>query len=161
LMSMVGTLLLIACGNVANLLVARAAARQREIAIRISIGASRGAVVRLVLMESLVLSLAGAAFGLLLSSWCAALLLRALPFENAADVFSTTPDGRVLFFTLAVSIATGLLFGVLPAVQSLRPDVAPVLKNEAGSVIGGRHVLLRKGLVAAQIALSLLLLIGT
>jgi predicted permease len=161
LMSMVGTLLLIACGNVANLLVARAAARQREIAIRISIGASRGAVVRLVLMESLILSLAGAAFGLLLSSWCAALLLRALPFENAADVFSTTPDGRVLFFTLAVSIATGLLFGVLPAVQSLRPDVAPVLKNEAGSVIGGRHVLLRKGLVAAQIALSLLLLIGT
>ncbi|MCU1291456.1 MAG: hypothetical protein JWP08_306 [Bryobacterales bacterium] len=161
LMGMVGTLLLIACGNVANLLVARAAARQREIAIRISIGAGRAAVVRLVLIESIVLSLAGAAFGLLLSSWCAALLLRALPFENAADVFSTTPDARVLFFTLAVSLVTGLLFGVLPAMQSLRPDVGPVLKNETGAVIGRRHVLLRKGLVAAQIALSLLLLIGT
>ncbi|MBV9442669.1 MAG: FtsX-like permease family protein, partial [Acidobacteriaceae bacterium] len=161
LMAMVGTLLLIACGNVANLLVARAAARQREIAIRLSLGASKRAVIRLVLLESVVLSFLGAALGLLVAWWSGSLLLRLLPFEGAANAIAVTPDKRVLLFTLGISLVTALVFGALPAMQAANPDVAPVLKAEATAVVGGRSVLLRKGLVAAQISLSLLLLVGT
>jgi predicted permease len=160
LMSMVGTLLLIACTNVANLLVARAAMRQKEIAIRLSLGASKMDIMRLVLVESLMLSFAGGAFGLLIASWAGSLLLRILPFENVERVFSTTPDARVLLFTFGLSVITALLFGLLPAIQATRPELAPTLKNEANSVIGSGHVKLRKGMVAAQISLSLLLLIG-
>jgi predicted permease len=160
LMAMVGTLLLIACGNVANLLVARAATREREISIRLSLGASKTAIFRLVFIESLMLSLVGGGLGLLVASWTGALLLRFLPFENVGQVFSTSPDGRILLFTLALSVITALVFGSLPALQIARPDVISTLKSEASSVIGSGHVRLRKGLVAAQISLSLLLLIG-
>ncbi len=160
LMAMVGTLLLIACGNVANLLVARAATRQREISIRLSLGASKGAIFRLILIESLLLSVAGGALGLLVAAWSGSLLLRFLPFENSGRAFSTSADIRVLLFTLALSILTALVFGSLPALQITKPDVASTLKNEAASVIGSGHVKLRKALVAAQISLSLLLLIG-
>ncbi|MGI8960371.1 MAG: ABC transporter permease, partial [Bryobacteraceae bacterium] len=160
LMAMVGTLLLIACGNVANLLVARAATRQREISIRLSLGASKGAIFRLVLIESLLLSIAGGGLGLLVASWTGSLLLRFLPFENVGQVFSTSPDSRVLMFTLALSVLTAVIFGSLPALQIAKPDVVSTLKNEATSVIGSGHVKLRKALVAAQISLSLLLLIG-
>ncbi len=161
LMAMVGTLLLIACGNVANLLVARAAGRQREIAIRLSLGANKRAVVRLVLLESAVLSLTGAALGLLVAWWSGSLLLQFLPFEGAANAIPATPDERVLLFTLAISVLTALIFGAVPAIQAAKPDIAYVLKTEATSVIGGGHVMIRKGLVAAQISLSLLLLVGT
>ncbi len=160
LMAMVGTLLLIACGNVANLLVARAATRQREISIRLSLGASKRAIFRLVLIESLLLSLTGGALGLLVAAWSGAVLLRFLPLENAGQVFSTSPDARILLFTLALSVITALVFGSLPALQIAKPDVASTLKNEATSVIGSGHVKLRKALVTAQISLSLLLLIG-
>jgi predicted permease len=160
LMAMVGTLLLIACGNVANLLVARAATRQREISIRLSLGASKGAIFRLVLIESLLLSIVGGGLGLLVASWTGSLLLRFLPFENVGQVFSTSPDSRVLLFTLALSVLTAVIFGSLPALQIAKPDVVSTLKNEATSVIGSSHVKLHKALVAAQISLSLLLLIG-
>ena len=160
LMSMVGLVLLIACANVANLLMARAPARQREIAIRLALGASRGRIVRQLVVESLLLSLAGGALGLLVAIWTADLLLRALPFERAASTFSSSPDGRVLLFALAISLATGVLFGLLPAWQTARPHVVRALKEEGGSVTVGGHVRLRKGLVAAQVALSLLLLVG-
>jgi predicted permease len=160
LMAMVGTLLLIACTNVANLLVARAATRQREIAIRLSLGASNGAIIRLVMTESLLLSFAGGMFGLLIASWTGSLLIRILPFQDAAQVFTTTPDLRVLLFTFGLSALTALLFGLIPALQSTRPELAPTLKSEATSLIGSGHVKLRKGMVAAQIALSLLLLVG-
>jgi predicted lysophospholipase L1 biosynthesis ABC-type transport system permease subunit len=160
LMGMVGTLLLIACGNVANLLVARAATRQREISIRLSLGASKAAIFRLVLIESLVLSVVGGGLGLLVASWSGSLLLRFLPFENTGQVFSTSPDSRILLFTLSLSVLTALVFGALPALQIAKPDVVSTLKNEAASAIGSGHVKLRKALVAAQISLSLLLLIG-
>lgn len=160
LMAMVGTLLLIACANVANLLVARAAMRQREIAIRFSLGATSGAIVRLVLIESLLLSLMGGAFGLLIASWTGSLLIHILPFQDVEKVFSTTPDSRMLLFTFGLSALTALVFGLIPALQATRSELAPTLKSEATSVIGSGHVKLRKGMVAAQIALSLLLLVG-
>jgi len=160
LMAMVGTLLLIACGNVANLLVARAATRQKEIAIRLSLGATKRAIMRLVLIESLVLSLGGGALGLLVAAWSGSLLLRLLPMETFSQVVSTTPDGRVLLFTLVLSVATAVVFGLTPALQTARPNVVATLKNESRSVAGGGQVALRKGMVAAQISLSLLLLIG-
>ncbi len=97
---------------------------------------------------------------MLVASWSGAALLRFLPLENATQVFSTSPDARILLFTLGLSVITALVFGSLPALQIAKPDVASTLKNEATSVIGSGHVKLRKALVAAQISLSLLLLIG-
>ncbi|MBP1634217.1 MAG: hypothetical protein H6Q10_791 [Acidobacteria bacterium] len=160
LMSMVGLVLLIACANVANLLVARAPARQREIAIRLALGASRGRIVRQLLVESLLLSLVGGAAGVLVAAWTADLLLRALPFERAVATLSSTPDARVLAFALGVSLLTGVLFGLVPAWQTARPRLVPALKEESGAVSAVGHVRLRKGLVVAQVALSLLLLVG-
>jgi predicted permease len=161
LMCMVGTLLLIACGNIANLLVARAVARQKEISIRISLGASQGAIIRLVLLESLLLSIAGGMLGLVVSSWTGALLLRALPFDDTTQLFNSGPDLRVLIFTIGLSIVTAIVFGLLPAFQATHPDTFTTLKNEAGSVsASGGQLRLRKVLVTAQISLSLLLLIG-
>lgn len=159
LMAMVGTLLLIACANVANLLIARGAAKRREIAVRVSVGASTWAIVRMVLIESLVLSLAGGALGLLIASWSASILLRVLPAQTFASLISTSPDLRVLLFTLAVSIVTAMVFGLAPALQIARPDPAATLKNESRSLTTG-HLKLRKGMVTAQMALSLLLLVG-
>ena len=159
LMAMVGTLLLIACGNLANLLVARAASRQREIAVRLSVGASAMAIIRMILVESFVLSVTGGGLALLIASWSSSILLRVLPFETFANVISTKTDMRVLLFTLALSVATAVLFGSVPALQAARPDLIKTLKSEAKSVVGGQ-LKLRKVMVAAQIALSLLLLIG-
>jgi putative ABC transport system permease protein len=159
LMAMVGTLLLIACGNVANLLIARGAARQKETAVRLSLGASTFAIIRLVLIESIALSLAGGALGLLMASWSGSILMQVLPFNTFAPLISTSPDKRILFFTFAVSVVTAVLFGLIPALQIAKPDLMKTLKNEARAVIGGQ-LKLRKGMVTAQIALSLLLLIG-
>jgi predicted permease len=161
LMGMVGLILLIACANVANLLIARAAGRQKEIAVRLSVGAGRGRIVRQLVVESLVLSSLGGAAGLLVSSWLGSLLLRALPLEDAARSLSPDPDARVALFALTVSVFTGLLFGLVPAIQAARPDLVGTLKHEAGTVVGGApQVRFRKGLVVAQVSLSLLLLIG-
>jgi predicted permease len=161
LMGMVGLVLLIACANVANLLLARGAARQKEVAIRLALGASRGAIVRQRLVESLVLSAAGAALGLAVSWWTGALLLKMLPFDEAARTLSATPDVRVTAFALGAAVLTAILFGLAPALQSTRPALTTTLKDESGSVVGGTgHARFRKGLVVAQVGLSVLLLAG-
>ncbi|MDX2152782.1 MAG: ABC transporter permease [Bryobacteraceae bacterium] len=158
---LVAVVLLIACTNVANLLLARAAARSREVAIRSALGASRGQLVRQLFVESTLLALAGGAAGLLLASWLTRGLVQFLPYDPATLSLSTNPDTRVLLFTAAVTIATAFLFGLLPAFRGARVAAATTLKEEAGSVTGGHgHVRLRKTFVALQVALSSLLLIG-
>ncbi|OLC80780.1 MAG: hypothetical protein AUH72_11035 [Acidobacteria bacterium 13_1_40CM_4_65_8] len=161
LMGMVGMVLLIACANVANLLLARGAARQKEVAIRIALGASRGAIVRQRLVESLLLAAAGGVLGLAFAWWTGALLVKALPFTEAARTLSAVPDVRVIAFALAAALITAILFGLAPAMQSTRPVLTSTLKDEAGSVVGGTgHARFRKGLVIAQVGLSVLLLAG-
>ena len=161
LMGMVGLVLLIACANVANLLLARASARQREVAVRLAMGASRGRLIRQFLVESIVLSVFGGLLGLVFSSWTANLLLQADPGRDAARVFSADPDLRVAGFAMALSLLTGIVFGLVPALQATRPDLFPTLKSEGGNLASGsRAFRFRKGLVIAQVALSLLLLIG-
>ena len=158
LLAIVGLLLLIACANVANLLLARAVARQREIAVRLAIGAGRWVLVRQLVAESMVLSLTGGAAGVLLSWWIAAALLAGIP----DGPISATPDLRVLAFTAGLSILTGLLFGLVPAWQATSPHLALTLKDQAGSVSQDRgQVGLRKVLVVSQVSLSLLMLIAS
>jgi predicted permease len=161
LMGMVGLVLLIACANVANLLMARASSRQKEIAVRLALGASRGRLVRQLLVESVVFSIAGGLLGIGFAVWSGALILRALPSGDAARVLTADPDLRIGLFALGLALVTGLVFGLVPAMQSTRPQLAPTLKNETAAVAGGTAPFrLRKGLVVAQVALSLLLLIG-
>ena len=161
LMGMVGLVLLIACANVANLLLARGAARHKEVAIRLALGASRGAIVRQRLLESLLLAAAGAAAGLAVAWWTGSLLLRTLPFDEAARTLTAAPDLRVTAFALAASLLTAILFGLAPALQSTRPALTSTLKDESGSVVGGTgHARFRKSLVVAQVCLSVLLLAG-
>jgi predicted permease len=131
------------------------------VAIRLALGASRGAIIRQRLIESLVLSAAGAVLGLAFAWWTGALLLKTLPFEEAARTMTAVPDARVTAFAMSVACLTALLFGLAPALQSTRPVLTSTLKDEAGSVIGGTgHALFRKGLVVAQVGLSVLLLAG-
>jgi predicted permease len=161
LMGMVGLVLLIACANVANLLLARGSSRQKELAVRLAMGAARRRLVQQLLVESLVLALAGGAMGVLVSAWVGRALIAALPFEDAARTLSADPDLRVGLFALALSIFTGVVFGIIPALQTTRVAVAATLKNEAAAVIGGSGPFqFRRVLVVAQIALSLLLLVG-
>lgn len=161
LMAMVGLVLLIACANVANLLMARAAARQKEIAIRLSLGARRGQVIRQLLIESLILSAAGAAGGLLLATWTSGFLLHLLPEQMAQGGISSALDLRVLGFALVLSIATAVLFGLVPAFQATRPSLVPALKDQvSGSRTTWGGLRIRRALVVAQVALSLLLLFG-
>ncbi|MGO4884721.1 MAG: ABC transporter permease [Bryobacteraceae bacterium] len=159
LLAMVGTLLLIACANVANLLIARSQGRQKEISIRLALGATRGALMRLIMGESLLIAAASGALGLLLSNWIAELLVRMLPFNNIGAAIQTSPDWRVLSFTAAVSLLAALLAGFAPALQSTRPDLAPALKNESRTAsLGLGQTRFRRGLISAQVALSFLLL---
>jgi predicted permease len=161
LMGMVGLVLLIACANVANLLLARGSSRQKELAVRLALGAGRRRLVQQLLVESVLLSLAGGAVGVLVSAWVGRALIAALPFEDAVRTLTADPDLRVGAFALALSLLTGILFGILPALQTTRVGLAATLKNEAGAVIGGGATFrFRRGLVVAQIALSLLLLVG-
>jgi predicted permease len=160
LMCMVGLVLLIACGNVANLLIARAFARQKEIAVRLSIGASRWQLVRQLLVESLVLSCAGGAAGVAIATGMTRTLLALVPTEGSPLLIQPLLDARILVFTLAVTFLTGIVFGLIPALRASRPDVWSTLKDTIGSIAGSGGSFLRKGLVAAQVALSLVLLFG-
>jgi predicted permease len=161
LMCMVGLVLLIACFNVANLLIARAAARQKEIAVRLAVGASRAQLLRQLLVESLLLSTSGGAAGLLLAVAMVRGLLSFLPAGSAPIMLRATPDPRILGFNAALALGTGLLFGLAPALQAMRLDLWSTLKDVVGAVSGtGSSVKLRKGLVIAQVAFSFLLLAG-
>jgi macrolide transport system ATP-binding/permease protein len=161
----VGLVLLIACANVANLLLARAAARQKEIAIRLSAGASRGRLIRQLLTESTLISLTGGALGSLLAFWTFEslykLILSNLPSGTRPIALNLTPDLRVLGYAVAVSALTGILFGLLPALQATRPDLVSALKEE-GSGFSGRisRSWLRSALVVAQVSVCLVLLIA-
>jgi putative ABC transport system permease protein len=161
LMCMVGLVLLIACANVANLLIARAFMRQKEIAVRLSLGSSRGRLVRQLLVESLVLSTAGGALGLFLAYALTGWLLALVPQQGQPLLISPSPDPRILIFTIVLTAFTALVFGLLPALRASRPDPWTTLKDTIGSVAGaGGSLFLRKGLVVAQVALSFLLLFG-
>ena len=161
LMGLTAGVLLIACANVANLLIARAAARDKEIAVRLALGAGRRRIVRLLLVESLVLAVLGAIAGVVMAYATDRLVFGVLPPDTASLKLSPAPDLRILLFTAAVAIATAFVFGLAPALQSTRPELAPTLKVQAGALAGGaRQARFRKALVAAQVSLSLLLLVG-
>jgi predicted permease len=155
LMTTVGVVLLIACANVANLLLARGKMREREIAIRMAVGGGRSRLVRQSLTESLLLSGTGAVLGVLFAEWGARLLVRLL--DASLDL---TVDVRVLAFTMAVAVLTSLLFGIVPAWRGTRVDPQSAMKANARGVIEGAKLGLGKALVTAQIALSLLLVVG-
>jgi predicted permease len=164
LMTVVGIVLLIACANIANLLLARANRRRKEIAIRLALGANRRRLVRQLLAESVLLAFLGGTLGLLLAYWLIdALAATTLPLPLPVDD-NLALDGRVVVFTMLLALSTGLLFGLAPAVQASKPDVVPVLKNEivpSGSRHGWRSVVsLRQALVVSQVALSLISLIA-
>ncbi|MBS1875769.1 MAG: ABC transporter permease [Acidobacteria bacterium] len=161
LMCMVGLVLLIACANVANLLIARAFARQKEIAVRLSIGASRGQLIRQLLVESMVLSIAGGAAGIALAIAMTRGLVALVPSEGNPLLIQPMPDARILGFTMALTFLTGIVFGLVPALRASRPDLWTTLKDAVGSIAGsGGSLFLRKSLVSAQVALSFLLLFG-
>jgi len=154
----VGFVVLIACANVANLLLARSVARKREVALRVALGASRGRIIRQFLTESVLVSLAGGGIGLLLASWGSTPVLAAvpagLPRQEAIGL-----DGNVLLFTLGLSLLTGIVFGLAPALQSSRSDLQETLKGGGRSVAGGQHRT-QSALVVAEVALALVLLAG-
>src|SRR6267142_7206280 len=158
LMGVVGLVLLLACVNLANLLLARATERRKELAIRLAVGASRARIVRQLVTESVLLSLAGGLGGVLLAMWINGLVAAIKLPTDIALVFDLRVDWRVLLFALTVSLATGIVFSLLPALQSSRPDLVPALKDEA-SMAGFRRSRLRNGLVVVQVALSLVLLV--
>jgi putative ABC transport system permease protein len=160
LMAVVGLVLLIACANVANMLLARAGARRGEVAIRLALGSSRWRLVRQLLTESLLLSTSGGALGLLVAWASTKLLLSLRPPIPVPVALDLTLSSRVLLFTFVVSIATGILFGIAPALQASRPSLVPGLKSAWEPGPGRRRLTLRNGLVVVQVALSLVLLIG-
>jgi putative ABC transport system permease protein len=160
LMAISGFVLLLACANVANLMLVRGMARRREIAIRVSLGASRWRLTRQLLLESMVLALAGGAIAMLMTVWTSGSLMRFVPEMDFPVFLSIEADRTVLVAALVISLLTGILFGILPALRGSREAPIHVLKEEAGSASSGfRKARLTSGLVVMQIALSVLLLI--
>jgi putative ABC transport system permease protein len=159
LLGAVGFVLLIACVNVANLLLARGAARRRELAVRTALGAARSRIVRQLLTESITLSVLGGAGGLLAASWGIDLLIGLSPVTLPSFV-TVGVDLRVLAFTLAICVASGIVFGAVPAFSVSRTDVVTVLKTGGRDESGGGSTAIRRALVAAEIALAIVLLAG-
>jgi predicted permease len=157
---MVGLVLLIACANLANLLIARAAAREREMAVRTAIGASRAAILRQLLTESLTLTLAAGFVGLFLANWAVSGLLWLISEGDDRSWLSAGLDFRLFAYTLAVSALAGLVFGCAPLLQTWKLDLVTALKEQAGTTASSSRQRLRKVLVAAQVALALVLLAG-
>src|SRR5215831_8860141 len=159
---MVGLVLLIACANVANLLIARALARRKEISVRLSLGASRTQLVRQLLVESMMLSFVGGVVGVVIAFAMTRSLLTFVPAEGNPLLISPAPDSRILLFTLGVTILTGMIFGLVPAWRASQQDLWTTMKDTVGSIAGARgsSLWLRKSLIAAQVALSFLLLFG-
>ena len=163
-MVVMGSVLLVACANVANLLLGRATKRRREIAVRLALGAGRWRIIRQLLTESFLLSLLGGALGLILARWTTDTLLSILPKldpqGNTAGFLDLSLDWRILLFTALLSFVTGIAFGLVPALQTSKPDVMSALKNEMPALAGrGRRFTFRNALVVTQVAVSLLLLI--
>src|SRR6202046_586768 len=166
LMGLVGFVLLIACANVANLLLARGTARQKEFAVRLAIGAGRGRLIRQLLSESLLLALAGAAAGILLAQWADSLLLQMVSRASTggeAVQINLRPDARMLAFTLGIAVLSAILFGLIPALRATRLDLSPILKSTMSGTTGenaSRRLPATKVLVIAQVAISLILLVA-
>jgi predicted permease len=160
LMTIAGMVLLLACANVANLMLVRSMGRRREIAIRMSLGASRWRLVRQLLVESLILALAGGGIALLITTWTSGALMKFMPPVDFPISLVVRADRTVLLATLVISVLTGVIFGILPALRASSVAPAAVLKEDTGSASGGlRKARLASGLVVAQISLSLLLLV--
>jgi putative ABC transport system permease protein len=158
LMGMVALVLLIACANVAALQIARGAARQKEIALRLSLGGSRWQLIRQLVLESCLLSLLGAVLGLFIASWITAALVHFATVNEVADGLSGALSIPVLLFAAGTAIVSGVLFGVAPALRATRVDLVSTLKEQSGGLSSGvSHATLRKGLVISQVALTLLL----
>ena len=160
LSAMVGLVLLIACANVASLTIARATARQRELRIRLAIGARRSDLIRQFLLEGLMLALAGGALSLPVADWTTRTLLRTLPQDLAGDWVTAGLDPWLLVFTFAIALLSGLLFSLVPAIQATRPDLAGALRCGAATAPPTGTVWLRKAVVTAQVALSLVLVVA-
>jgi predicted permease len=161
LMTVVASVLLIACANLANLLLARASGRQKEIAVRLCLGAGRWRLIRQLLTESLLLAIMGGVFGLFFASWGRQLLLALMSTGPAPISLEVRTDYRILGFTAGVSILTAILFGLIPALRATRVDLSPVLKDNARGLGGGIfRMRLGKVLVISQVALSVILITG-
>lgn len=161
LMAMVALVLLVACANIANLLLARGAARQREIAVRLSMGAGRSRLIRQLLTESVLLSSIGATLGLFVAHWGSALLVRmAVGVKAGAASIAAGVDTHVLIFTAGLAVGTGILFGLAPAFRLTCVELGAALKADSCNVHGRSRINLNKMLVSSQVALSLLLIVG-
>jgi predicted permease len=161
LMSMVGLVLLIACANLAGLLVARGEARQRELGVRLAMGAKRTRMIRQLLTESLLIATAGGAAGMALASWCLSAIMAAIPPGQGMLGLVTNLDFRVLWFAIALTLATTILFGLAPAMRATRLDLQSALKDQGSNISAGRsNLALRKVLIVSQVALTAVLLAG-
>ncbi|HYL61552.1 MAG TPA: ABC transporter permease [Candidatus Methylomirabilis sp.] len=160
LMGVVGLVLLIACANIANLLLSRGTTRQREIAVRMAIGAGRTRLIRQMLTENALLVLFGGGFGIWFASWASVALVRMVTPGTEAAPLNVSPDAKVLTFTLAVSVVTAALFGIIPALRNTRVDLTPALKEGKGSVGAAARGAMANALIVSQVALSLVLLVG-